>query len=68
MDMRLAEFSPSCGLWPVTEDALLDEIFQTEMNCRGFGGGLVLGQGHQPCEEGLKSCKEIVPSLDYDTV
>lgn len=40
MDMRITESSPSRGLWPVTEDTLLDEIFQTNRNCSEFGKAL----------------------------
>lgn len=47
VDMRLAELSPSCGLWPGTEDALLDEISQTK-SCRESGSQAGSGWGSSP--------------------
>lgn len=53
MDMRLAEFSPSCGLWP---DILLDEIFQAHRSCSERGSQAGSGLGAPALGEGLRNC------------
>lgn len=55
MNTRLAEFSPSFGLWPFAGDILLDEIFQIKTNCSEFGRGLpswLWARGTSPVRRG----------------